>query len=149
MESNFQQRENNAQRPVLLTVLCILTFIGSGLSFFANLLLFFLYDIIQGVFESGQLGFMEGTVEMESFKMVMSIAPEFFLFQGILYFISLLGAMMMWKMNKTGFHFYAIAQILLLIIYEFYIPGAPFPVIPLLISIIFILLYYRNLQFMK
>ena len=149
MESSFQQQENNAQRPVLLTVLCILTFIGSGLSSFANLLLFFYYDVIKNLFESGQFRFMEGTVEMESFKLVMGITPVFFLFQGILYFISLLGAILMWKLNKTGFHFYAIAQILLLIIFELYVPGAPFPVIPLLISIIFILLYYRNLQFMK
>ena len=149
MEISFQQQENNTQRPVLLTVLCILTFIGSGLSSFANLLLFFYYDPIKGVFESGELDFMEGTVEMESFKILLNITPHFFLFRGLLYFVSLFGAVLMWKLNKTGFHFYAIAQILLLILFEFYVPGLPFPVIPLLITIIFILLYYRNIRFMK
>jgi len=133
----------------MLTVLCILTFIGSGLSSFANLLLFFLFDPIKEVLESDQFSQMMGTTELETFKMMMNIPSVFFLFQGILYFISLLGAMMMWKLNKTGFHFYAVSQILLLIIFEFYVSGAPFPVIPLLITIIFILLYYRNLQFMK
>ncbi|NOX84674.1 MAG: hypothetical protein GXO86_01720 [Chlorobi bacterium] len=149
MENNLQHQESNTQRPAMLTVLCILTFIGSGLSAFANLLLFFYYEPIKKIFESGQVDFKEGSLEMESFKLLMGITPDFFLFQGILYLISLFGAIMMWNLNKTGFHLYAVAQILLLIIFEFYITGAPFPLIPLLFSIIFILLYFRNLRFMK
>ena len=128
----------------MLTLLCVFTFAGSGLSAFANLILYLFYDLIKQMFEAGQFNFTESGLEMKSLKMVMNVSPGFFLFQGILYLVSLMGAIMMWKLNRTGFHLYAIAQILLLIIYEFYIPGAPFPIIPLLLSIIFILLYYRN-----
>ncbi len=149
MENITEQQNAQPQRPLLLTVLCILTFTGSGLSAFANLLLFFYYDPIKNIFESGQLNIIEGTGEMESIKILMNITPDFFLFQGILYMISLFGAIMMWRLNKMGFHFYAIAQILLLIIFEFYVSGTPFPLIPLLVTIIFVLLYYRNLRFMK
>lgn len=149
MEDNHQPPDNHQQRPPMLTLLCVFTFAGSGLSAFANLILYLFYDLIKQMFEAGQFNFTESGLEMKSLKMVMNVSPGFFLFQGILYLVSLMGAIMMWKLNRTGFHLYAIAQILLLIIYEFYIPGAPFPIIPLLLSIIFILLYYRNLKFMK
>lgn len=149
MEDSHQPPDTTQQRPPMLTLLCIFTFAGSGLSSFANLALYLYYDLIKQMFEKGQLRFLNGSIEKESMKLLINVSPDFFLFQGILYLLSLIGAIMMWKLNKTGFHFYAIAQILLLIIYEFYIPGAPFPIIPLLFSIIFILLYYRNLRFMK
>jgi len=149
MESNIHKQNTEPQRPPMLTLLCIFTFAGSGLSAFANLILYLYYDLIKQIFEAGQFALTESGLEMESLKMVMNVSPGFFLFQGILYLFSLIGAIMMWKLNKIGFHFYALAQIILLIIYEFYLPGAPFPIIPLLFSIIFILLYYRNLKFMQ
>jgi|GEM_PF-4675939 len=40
MENDQQLPDNNQQRPRMLTLLCILTFLGSGLSAFANLVLF-------------------------------------------------------------------------------------------------------------
>lgn len=133
----------------MLKVLCVLTFIGSGMSAFANFFLFLFYKPLKAVFESGDIVFKEGSIEMESMHLMMNISPVFFLFQGILYFVSLVGAIMMWKLNKKGFHFYAVSQILLLIIYEFFMPGAPFPLLPLLLTIIFILLYFRILQKVK
>lgn len=149
MENDQQQPDNNQQRPRMLTLLCILTFLGSGLSAFANLVLFAFYDLFHKMFEAGQFDLFKEQLDMESFKVLMDVDSGFFLFQGLLYLLSLSGAVMMWNLRKTGFHFYAVAQILLLIVYELYFTGAPFPLMPLIITIIFILLYFRNLKYLK
>jgi len=101
------------------------------------------------MFEAGQFNLFKEQLDMESFKVLMDVDSGFFLFQGLLYLLSLSGAVMMWNLRKTGFHFYAVAQILLLIVYELYFTGAPFPLMPLIITIIFILLYFRNLKYLK
>jgi hypothetical protein len=44
---------------------------------------------------------------------------------------------------------YAIAQILILIVQQVYLPSLPFPLIPFLLTLTFILLYYRNLSLMR
>jgi hypothetical protein len=100
------------------------------------------YD--EGVFEV-----FESQLQMDAVELILTVNPMFYLLQAVLFLFSLIGAYLMWNLKKSGFHLYAIAQILLLIIYKVFMTSAPFPLIPMLITITFILLYYRNLQFMK
>lgn len=135
--------------PELLKVLCILTFLGSGLSSAANLLTFLLIDewkmaLDQGVFEQ-----FDGLFDPSAIQILVNVEKLFFLVQGLLYTASFWGAYLMWKLRKKGFHIYSVAQILILIVQKLYLPSLPFPVIPLLLTITFILLYYRNVQYMK
>ena len=144
-----EQFEENAVRPQVLTLICILTFIGSGFLFFANGVVYLSIDSLRIAFDEGLFNAFELQLEEDDLKMFLSVDSSFFLFQSLLYSASLLGAYMMWKLRKQGFHLYAISQILVLIIYKVYLSSAPFPFFSMLLTITFILLYYRNLQFMR
>ena len=144
-----EQFEENAVRPQVLTLICILTFIGSGFLFFANGVVYLSIDSLRIAFDEGLFNAFELQLEEDDLQKFLSVDSSFFLFQSLLYSASLLGAYMMWKLRKQGFHLYAISQILVLIIYKVYLSSAPFPFFSMLLTITFILLYYRNLQFMR
>ncbi len=141
--------ENKNKRPVLLTVLCILTFIGSGVSFLANSFLFFTRDAWIIAMEEGAFDVLKDTLEIEAIELLLEVDPTYFLIQALLFAFSVTGAVLMWKLKKAGFHIYTVAQLLLLIIGKIYIPALPFPMIPLLIVLTFVTLYARNLRYMN
>ena len=140
--------EKKRIRPDLLKVLCILTFIGSGMSALANSIMFFTLDNWKLAYENGLLDGMGTLINDEAMQVFLHVNPDYFLIQSLFYLFSLSGALLMWNLRKIGFHLYTIAQILLLIAYNLYLSEQPFPLIPLLLSVTFILLYSRNLTFM-
>ena len=141
--------EEKIIRPELLKVLCILTFIGSGISFFSYFVLVFTLDFFRTIETGEMFGFFQSEEEQNMLSMIFSLPKIYFIIHSVLYAASLYGAYLMWNLRKTGFHFYAIAQISLLIVYKAFIPEVPFPFIPLIITVVFILLYYSNLRFMR
>ncbi len=134
--------------PLLLKVLLILTFIGSGMTMFSNLFLFGFFDQIKAVVNSmgSSYNFLGTPMDLKPF---FNVTPVFYLTQGLLSGVSLLGAILMWDLKKVGFHVYTIAQILLLIAPKFFIPGLPFPGMELLISALFVFYYSRFLKIMN
>jgi len=64
---------------------------------------------------------------------------------GLLQIISFTGVVQMWNLRRTGFHLYAIAQLLMLIVSTIYVykPTNTFPMFDLLFASLFILLYLR------
>ncbi len=137
-------------RPGLLTFLCIITFIGSGVSGLTNLLMFTFYDSFKLVYEEGGLSVFSLSSEQENLiNLMLSSKPEFFLYQGLLYVVSVVGAYYMWNLKKIGIHFYAVSQILLLILQQVFMPTLPFPAFELLMAVLFIVLYARFLPLMK
>jgi hypothetical protein len=50
----------------------------------------------------------------------------------------------MWRLKKVGFHFYAAAQIALVLLPMIYIKGFPLPVIDGLMTALFIVLYFKH-----
>jgi len=139
--------DETAKRPELLTILCILTFIGSGLSFFANFSLFLLIDQVKEVISQQETFSLLGS-EVD-FSFIINIQPFFFLIQATLYLVSIYGAFQMLQLRRQGFHIYTIAQVLLLIIPKIFIPVLPFPFFELMVSTVFIFLYYKNLEYMS
>ena len=137
------------KRPELLKILCILTFIGSGLSMLANIIMFFTLDLWIQAYEKGLFSVLEDQIKTEVIELLIGISPLYYIIQGLLFLMSVYGAWLMWNLKRTGFHVYVVSQILLLIVSKVFIPAQPFPVIPLLLSLVFVLLYARNLQSMK
>lgn len=138
---------NNAtphERPKQLTMLCVLSFIGGGASILSNLLIYSLFDQIKEFFKDGSTQMLLGSEIDMGF--ILSINPNFFLWQIVLFSFSVFGVILMWKGIMKGFHLYSISQILLLIIPEIYVPSLPFPLFEILLTIVFILLYYKNLK---
>lgn len=143
MEQYEINKNSNEQkkRPELLSVLCILTFIGSGLGVISNLFVLTSYSSIQELISAGNLTF-------PGIEIIFSVDKSYFLTGFILSSISLFGAYNMWNLKKIGFHIYTIAQIFLLIVPYFYFHNFGFPYFGLLITATFVFLYKSNLKFM-
>jgi len=108
-------------RPALLTVLCVLTFIGSGLGVMGNLMSMFIspfMDFLEpSMFNEAfqQLGNNPGDKFVEEMLNVAILAMENIFTISLLKFIfsalSIVGALYMFKMKKIGFYIYITAQV--------------------------------------
>ncbi len=133
-------------RPEILTVLCILTFIGSGTSMLANGVLYLMFDQLKELIEQQSVfSFMGSEVDL---SFLLDIKSGFFLTQLLIYALALYGAVQMFQLRKIGFHLYAMAQIALLIIPKIFVSNLPFPFFELMVSAVFVYLYYKNLHLM-
>lgn len=128
-------------RPKTLTVLCVLTFIGSGMNAISSLAAAAFFDIFRAV-----AGELQERFDLPGIEPLLNTSPLFFLTYGGLFICSLSGAVMMWRLRKAGFHVYTIAQILLLIapMYFLRMPGPSIP--DLFLSGLFIILYSTQLK---
>jgi hypothetical protein len=138
--------EEPIQRPRLLAVICILTFLGSGMALFSNAMLWLFYDQFRNLFSTQEsLNFLGSQMDI---KGLLDLSRNFYLLQALFDALSLTGAIMMWNFRKIGFHFYVTAQLVLLIIPKLYIHGLPFPAFELSLTALFIYLYYKHLDLM-
>ncbi len=136
--------ETKEKRPTLLTVLCILTFIGSGLNAFSNLMVFIFYDAS-----------MKFTAEMiKAFKIsgmeqFQAAKPIYFASTAVINALAVAGAIWMWQLRKPGFHIYTISQILVILapMYFFHLSSPDF--FSILLSGTFIVLYSSYLKKMS
>jgi hypothetical protein len=154
---------NPKQRPGLLTVLCILTFIGSGFGVLNNVMGMimspiknflnpeFFEMVLEEVQDEPARQFVEQALEIGQ-KAIEHIF-EISLAQFLLYAASLTGAILMFQLKKTGFYIYATAQILLLFVPAIFLGFNLFVNIGILFSsvftILFIALYAINLKKMN
>jgi hypothetical protein len=137
-------QESKPKRPTLLTVLCILTFIGSGMNFFSSLMISLFYDQFTVVAES-----INKSLRMPGLEMILEGRPAFFAFSALIFAGSALGAILMWNLKKAGFHVYTIFQIILVIspMFFFNLPRPSFQ--DMIFPGIFIILYSTNLKYMS
>ncbi len=145
MESSweFQQNEQKpVKRPDLLTYLCILSFIGSGLAGISNLFIFLSYDDMVNLMDDIK-------IDLPEFDLMMSGGRRFFFTGFVLYSLSLFGAIFMWKLRKIGFHFYTGAQIFIIALPVAFIPAYPFSILSVLVSAAFIVGYAVHLKIMQ
>ena len=138
-------------RPVLLTVLCVLTFIGSGFGVFANLVAMFAAPFLEFIKPSmieetfSHLGnnpgdqFIKQALDMGLLALDNFLAITLSKF--IFYALSLVGAIMMFQMKKIGFYLYIAAQVGFLFIGPIFLGWNLFVSLALLFSVFFSLLF--------
>lgn len=148
MQAEYSEEEKK-KRTDILKILCILTFIGSGLSALSGFSMFLMIDLFRNFYEQGMFDFMSEQMDMGSFETMLYINRSYFLFNSLLSLGTVFGAYLMWKFKKLGFHIYTISQIILLIIPQLYISGFPFPTFELMVTGAFVYLYSRQLPLMK
>lgn len=110
---SFQDSEYR-QKVLGLRSVLVLSMIGSGWSAISYLLTGLMQPSMQKMVE-------EGTVKIpdefaSAFDMMMNSPRSYFLLAGALYALSLAGVIMMWKLRKNGFHYYTLAQLLVLVV---------------------------------
>jgi len=125
----------DSKRPTFLTVLCILTFIGSGLGLLGSILMMVGVGAL-----SNMLGGMGGGA--------LDGGTAYFGVSALLAAGSLYGALQMWKQKKMGFYLYTVSNVVLAILPMVWL-GAAFGAMGLVVPIIFIVLYGLNLKHMS
>jgi hypothetical protein len=130
-------------RPKFLSVVCILTFIGSGINIISSLVIYLFFDSFKIVAAD-----LAKTLNLPGMDMITKGPALFFAASALIYAGAIAGAWLMWQLRKVGFHVYTVSQILLVIapMYFFKLPGPG--VMDVLLAGLFILLYARNLKFM-
>lgn len=133
----MEQTNTTTTRPTFLTVLCILTWVGTGILIIINGL---------AIIGAASLG-IDGITTYLGI-MILCLA------------LCLIGSIMMWQMKKTGFFIYVLGEIAPLVInfvvfkevYEAYSKGTNETIgmmIGLAIPVLFSLMYALNLKHMK
>lgn len=134
------------KRHWLLPALCILTCIGSGFGLFISILSLINLDLIRFI------------INIPTFTSVATnIADSHFSYsivRGILYVLSITGALYMWKLKKKGFFIYTASQLLLPLISFFYFPyplmqTATIVIPDYIFAVAFIALYSLHLSSMR
>lgn len=153
MENPFNTEEHKPKHSTLLIILAVLTFIGSGLNFvgsaFVSLNFQATIEIIDEVFTD--LEYEEATSQLapifESYIENMEKAGVgYYALFALLAALCVVGAALMLRMNKLGFHFYASAQLVLLVLPTIFgiekFPGA----FGIILTGLFIWLYAKELK---
>jgi hypothetical protein len=152
-----QPTEAAPKRPQFLTVLCILTWIGSGLAFISGIYTFFTVDASAAMIESMNMGGADPTGMMSGVHEAMRLAVENkvpnLLVATICSLLCVFGAMQMWQLKKTGYFIYIAGEIVPPIA-AFVLGGGGMlgslgAAGALVIAIIWIVLYGLNLKHMK
>ena len=109
-ENGYHEAE---ERPTFLTVLCILTFIGSGISLFMNLIVTATYEMIPDMLEEMRTYFEQAGTDIEDAQL---LPKSSYIITTLLRALAIVGAAFMMGMRKLGFHIYTGAQVLLLLV---------------------------------
>lgn len=139
-----QLQDTPVKRPVLLTVLCILTFTWSGLNILSGLAIGTFFNEFSSVAAD-----LAATYKLPGMEMITEGSPRFFFISAILYVVCIAGTWMMWNLRKNGFHIYTISQILLILapMYFFKLPGPSLA--DIILAGVFIIFYSLHLRVMK
>lgn len=160
-------QNSTTERPTFLTVLCILTFIGSGFSLLSGIYNYAMAPMAAEITEEAlqqaeeQLAYQdvnEGTAEVleKTFNASLEMAQHastLALISVLGALLSLTGAFLMFKLNRKGFFVYTSAQ-LVLILAPMALVGFNFltgftAMLAGFFSVLFIVLYGVNLKHMK
>ncbi len=146
------EQSNEMKRPAFLTVLCILTWVGSGLG------------LIGGIMSLGASSTVSDLGALSGDSAVGAVADSIATMNYvnlICVILCILGSVMMWQMKKTGFYIYVLGELAPLVM-SFIIVGelasmaGPFAgmaaagaFIGALFPIAFVVMYAVNLKHMK
>lgn len=130
------------KRPTFITVLCILSFIGIGISIIVGILgiigLEASYRMLSEL-GSSMWGDMP-SIAMMRLSMILSL---------VLTGVSLAWVIMIWKLKKLGFYLYVGAAIIAIILPLFVIGKSSLNVFSVVVTAIFIILYGVNFKHLK
>lgn len=154
--------EDQVKRPIGMTILLVLSLINAILQIFSSLGMWISTPMMSqmltdGTLEESMAPFltlmqMDETSTQAFWEILqnrLTINPLYYLFTALLYTGSLIGVIKMFKLQRSGFHFYSIAQMLLLIVSVIYIystQGSEGFFNEFLMTVMFILIYHLYLK---
>ena len=150
------------KRPTGMTILLVLSFINACLQIFSSLGMYFTTPMMNEMMANGQFEesmapflalFSMDQGNMDEMMRIMAdrltVNRIYYLIIAVLYVGSLIGVVKMFKLQRTGFHFYSISQILMLIaavVFVYSKQGQDTFFSEFLTTILFILIYHLYLK---
>ena len=129
---------------VPLRIVLVLTFIGSGCSFISYMAVgLFHARFVQVVDVLAQSMGEEYAIALET---LTAMPRLLFVSMGLFYGISLLGAIWMWRLRRSGFHFYTLSQLVLLALPAIFMGRDFFPLGEAMMTLLFVGFYYFTLR---
>lgn len=167
--TDFQSINESPKRPNFLMVLAVLSFVSIGFSLLSGVITLSAgplsdEDIIQQRVELTELSEEMRSNDLESMavtiekiqRMLVSLNDHFYANQllAVLFLaVGFVGVLFMWRGRRLGFHLYIIYSICAAIQLYFFVSPADIPsflvIWNVLISAVFVLMYARNLHWMK
>ena len=154
--------EETVKRPVGMTILLVLSLINAILQIFSSLGMWVTTPVMSEMLANGELEEsmapflalmqMDDAATQAFWEVLenrLTINPIYYLFTALLYVGSLIGVIKMFKLQRTGFHFYSISQMLLLIVSVIYVystQGSAGFFNEFLMTVMFILIYHLYLK---
>ena len=154
MENPFET--NQLKRPTFLTVLCILTFIGSGWGVLSQLFSLLFTNLVDVSAQTEQLNTMMDNMEsgagtsflsgilsssQEVMQATMMHAKSIAVISLVLSLLSLCGAILMFSLRRIGFYIYTVAQLLLLFVVPYFAGFSMIVVMGMLFSALFTVVF--------
>lgn len=106
-------QQEKPTRPLLLTVMCILTFIGSSFIIISTVISYISMQNMSAEMQAIMGDMIQTTQNDLLIKLIVGVIGSI---------ICLVGAIMMWKLKKVGFYMYCLGTIIPLII-SYFIPS--------------------------
>jgi hypothetical protein len=126
------------KRSPLLEALCILSFAGNGIAIAIYL--------VAAVWNQPARQWIK---EWSSMYDVSGYTSVYFLIFTLLYVLSFIGVLWMWRLKKTGFLFYISSQIAIMFLPSLWMGKPVFSSVVIIFTILFIVLYARVYLKMK
>jgi hypothetical protein len=139
--------QNMNERPVLLKVLCILSWVGSGIQIIVSTL----YSLIINESVKQEMFSLLPNQEMvDMYKDIFNLMDKTSIWYLILYLGNVAFVYMMWNFKKMGFYGYCLIQVLILLI-PYSVNSFDFNqlLISAIFPIIFMVLYGMNLNHLR
>ncbi|MGB5988544.1 MAG: hypothetical protein WBG43_02235 [Marinifilaceae bacterium] len=137
-----------SERPRMLTSVCISTFIGSGLLMLISIFLIFINNVQISEFFIRMAERGAYASDMRALLKTFENATYIGVIKLSLSIVSIVGATMMFKLNKGGFYLYVFSQITLLFVSPLINGKFNFSIYAIAFVVIWILLYVKYLSCM-
>jgi hypothetical protein len=157
-----------SKRPVFLTIVCIISFVGLGMTMFKSLFTFAFGQLTSSLYSLAQGGMEEALSQIrvsdpkvlpliqnifESILKLLNVLPTFVGITFILSGVALAGVILMWNLRKSGFYMFCAAKAVMVFLPVLLI-GVNFLSLIIgtstfMIAAIFITLYALNLKAME
>ncbi len=129
---------------VILQILLVLSMISAITMFFSSLMMALFLPVLDQFYVSNQKLLPEEMFTM--WERMASVPRPYYAAMTLLYALSLAGCILMWKLRRSGYHCYALAQLLMLLVPLLFLGKGFLGIGDLMFTALFLLLYYLLLK---
>lgn len=145
-ENPMENTERQPKASTFFRIMLVLSMVNAALNFFSNVIWGIYSPTIGKMFEDGTLPIPEQLTE--TMRTQLRIPYYYFIILAVFWALSFYGALSMWKLRKTGFHSYALAQLLLLLLPLVFLGKAYVQLGDIMFALLFIG-YYASVIFFR